>query len=209
MSKSKKIGTKKTVKKAPAAKGRKRDEALDSQILEAAIDILGDIGFDKMTMDMVAGKVGAGKSSLYRRWPGKAELVRDALVWMSKSSTDSDKLPDTGNVRDDLLAVVKPHNKEYADRKIRVLSGLGSFRSEHQKLAMEASEKIYAPWKSVNMEIFKRAIERGEIRKNADIDLGCEVILGVTSHYVMILYKTFDRAAYGELLDKIVLPALK
>lgn len=189
--------------------GRKRDHELDHQILEAAIDILGDVGFDRMTMDTVAAKASAGKASLYRRWPSKAELVRDALVWMSKRSTDVERLPDTGNIHDDLLAVVKAHDKEHSEKKIRILTGLGSFRSEHKKLALEATESIFEPWEAINMQLLQRAIERGEISQNANIEMACKIITAMTSHSVVALYKTFDKAAYSELLNKILLPALK
>ncbi|RYD34561.1 MAG: TetR/AcrR family transcriptional regulator, partial [Verrucomicrobiaceae bacterium] len=98
---------------APKKPGRKRDETRDRDILDATLDTLAEIGFDSMTMDQVAARVKAGKATLYRRWASKAELVRDALIGVSRNSIQVDQLPDTGNLRDDLLAVMKPHSMEY------------------------------------------------------------------------------------------------
>lgn len=193
----------------PTGLGRKRDHTLDARIIESAIDILAEAGFDSMTMDMVAARAKAGKATVYRRWASKAELVRDALIWMSRSSIELDKLPDTGSLRDDLLAVLKPYSSGFGERKLRVLSGLGSFFSDHRKFAEEATAGIFEPWIGVNRALMLRAIERGEIAAEADIDLACQVIASMTSHKSLVQNKQFDKAAYEALLDKILLPALK
>src|SRR6478672_9467119 len=70
------------------------------EIFDAALDVLADVGYDRLTMDAVAAAARASKATLYRRWSSKAALVIDALL--------SQKAPhepaDTGNLRDDLLA---------------------------------------------------------------------------------------------------------
>lgn len=189
--------------------GRKRDDTLDARIIEAAIDILEDAGFDSMTMDMVAGRAKAGKATVYRRWASKAELVRDALVWMSTSSVNLDELPDTGTLRGDLLGVMKPYSLEYSQRKLRVLAGLGSFFSEHRKLAEDVNEQIFRPWTGVNRQLMQRALERGEITNEASIEMACQVIVSMTLYRTVTLNKPFDKDVYSDLLDNLLLPALK
>ena len=195
--------------KEPAALGRKRDHTADTRIIEAAIDVLAESGFDSMTMDMVAARAKAGKATLYRRWASKAELVRDAVIWMSRSSVDLDHLPDTGSLRDDLLALLKPYSKDFGERKLRVLAGLGSFFSDHRKLAEEATAGIFEPWTAVNRTLMLRATERGEIPANADIDMACQVIISMTSFRTLTQSQRFDKAFYAALLDNILLPALR
>ena len=195
-------------KKVPAAVGRKRDESADARIIEAAIDVLAEAGFDAMTMDMVAARAKAGKATVYRRWTSKAELVRDALIFMSRSSVDLDRLPDTGSLRGDLLAVLTPYSKDFGEKKLRVLAGLGSFFSEHRKLAEEATNGIFKPWMAVNRALMSRAIDRGEISPKADIDMALQVIVSMTSHRTLNQSKPFDKKFYGNLLDNILIPAL-
>ena len=195
--------------KNPTALGRKRDDTLNARIIEAAIDILADVGFDSMTMDMVAASAKAGKATVYRRWSSKAELVRDALIWMSRNSVELDRLPDTGTLRGDLLSLMKPYSTEYSERKLRVLAKLGSFFSENRKSAEEATAGIFEPWTDINRTLMRRAIERGEISAEADIETACEVINALTSYRTLTQNKPFNKDSYAVLLDNILLPALK
>jgi AcrR family transcriptional regulator len=188
--------------------GRKRDQTADTRIIEAAIEILAESGFDVMTMDMVAARAKAGKATVYRRWASKAELVRDALIWMSRTSVELGNLPDTGSLRGDLLAVLKPYSTDHGERKFRVLAGLGSFFSEHRKAAEDAMAGIFGPWTAVNRALMLRSVERGELAENADIDMACQIVVSMTSYRSLTQSKPFDRAFYGKLLDNILLPAL-
>ena len=195
--------------KPAATVGRKRDHTLDARITEAALNILAEVGFDGMTMDMVAARAKAGKATVYRRWSSKAELVRDALIRMSRDSVELDRLPDTGTLRSDLLALLKPYSIENSERKFRVLAGLGSFFSEQRELAKEATAGIFGPWTDVNRTLMRRAVERGELSAHADIELACQVIVSMASYRSLTQSKPFDKVSFSALLDNILLPALK
>ncbi|RYD36004.1 MAG: TetR/AcrR family transcriptional regulator [Verrucomicrobiaceae bacterium] len=194
---------------APKKLGRKRDEGKDRDILDATLAVLAEIGFDTMTMDLVAARAKAGKATLYRRWASKGELVRDALIDMSRNSIEADQLPDTGNLRDDLLAVMKPHSMEYSERKLKVLAGLGSFSTRHPGLYDQALTGIFSPWISINTTLMKRAVQRRELPPTADIALACEVIISLTAFRTSSQRKQFNKAAYKALLDNILLPGLR
>ncbi|WP_310552175.1 TetR/AcrR family transcriptional regulator [Paenibacillus glufosinatiresistens] len=142
-------GSKSAEKPAKSA-GRKRDHTRDAQILEAAIEILAEAGFDGMTMDMVAARAKAGKATMYRRWSSKTELVRDALTWMNRNHLELDLLPDTGTLRGDLLALLKPQSIEEGERKLRVLAGLGSLFTQNSE---SINGEIFEPWAAVNLEL--------------------------------------------------------
>src|SRR6476619_1461080 len=72
----------------------------EQEILDATLEVLADVGYDRLTMDAVATRAKASKATLYRRWNGKVSLVIDALLSV-KSTPD---LPDTGTLRGDLIA---------------------------------------------------------------------------------------------------------
>ncbi|MNH83915.1 HTH-type transcriptional repressor Bm3R1 [compost metagenome] len=192
--------------KPAKALGRKRDHTRDAQILEATIDILAEAGFDGMTMDMVAARAKAGKATMYRRWSSKAELVRDALTWMNRNHLELDLLPDTGTLRNDLLALLKPQSIEEGERKLRVLAGLGSFLSQNPETV---NGEIFEPWAVVNRELMHRAAGRGEISTHADIEMACQVITSMASYRGLVQHKTFDKHFYTSLIDGVLLPALK
>src|SRR5215204_3685125 len=122
--------------------GRKRDHTRDPEILAAAIDVLAETGFDGMTIDMVAARAKAGKATLYRRWPSKADLVIDAVACMKAGELDVDRLPDTGTLRGDLVAMIRPRTIEEGERKLRIMAGLFGMLSSSPDLAEAARAAI-------------------------------------------------------------------
>src|ERR1700729_2117030 len=82
-------------------RGKPRERA----ILSAVIELLGQVGYEAMTMDAVAARAHASKTTIYRRWPGKPELVRAAVdVRVAGRLLGA---PDTGSLRGDLLSVMR------------------------------------------------------------------------------------------------------
>jgi AcrR family transcriptional regulator len=71
----------------------------EQEILDAALEVLGEVGYDRLTMDAVAHRAKASKATLYRRWNSKATLVVEALA----SQKTTPPVPDTGDLRTDLL----------------------------------------------------------------------------------------------------------
>ncbi len=86
----------------PARSGRPRSAAADAAILEATRASLVDLGWSKLTMGDVASRAGVAKTTLYRRWAGKNELVVDAVAVLF----DALELPDLGSLAADVQAVV-------------------------------------------------------------------------------------------------------
>jgi AcrR family transcriptional regulator len=125
--------------------GRPMDVTRDADILDAALDILAEEGYERMTIDMVAARAKAGKATLYRRWPSKTELVIDAVACMKNSSIDYANLPDTGTLRGDLVALIKPVSINDNEKKLRVMAGLVSLIARNPELADVAREVIVAP----------------------------------------------------------------
>src|SRR5215218_6021313 len=150
--------------------GRKRDHTRDPEILAAAIDVLAETGFDGMTIDMVAARAKAGKATLYRRWPSKAELVLDAVACMKAADIVPETLPDTGSLRGDLIALIKPHSIEEGAKKLQVMAGLVSMLSQSPELADAANAAIVEPRAALNRLLLHRAIDRGEISPECDVD---------------------------------------
>lgn len=194
--------------KPASALGRKRDHTRDEKILEAAIDLLAESSFDGMTMDMIAARAKAGKATVYRRWSSKVELVRDALAWMNQNHLELESLPDTGSLREDLLMLLKPQSIAEEERKYRVLAGLGSFL-QHPAFAEAGTAGIFDAWMVVNRELMNRAVARGEISAQADLEMACQVITSVASFRGLIQRKPFDKLFFTALIDGILLPALK
>src|SRR4051812_26962749 len=109
---------------APRRPGRKRDHSRDAVILDATLAVLAEQGYDRMTIDAVAERAGAARATVYRRWPTKAGLVIAAVSRMSSGDVDAANLPDTGTLRGDLTAMIRPFDDEQQQIRIRAVAGL-------------------------------------------------------------------------------------
>ncbi|MEO8263621.1 MAG: TetR/AcrR family transcriptional regulator [Pseudolysinimonas sp.] len=187
--------------------GRKRDPSRDTDILEATLEVLAETGYDGMTIDMVASRVQAGKATVYRRWASKADLVIDAVACM-KSKVDIDNLPDTGTLRGDLVALIKTPTIQDAERRAKIMGGLVSLIEREPGLADSAHRAITGPRVAVNRKLFQRAIDRGEISADADIELLSEVSSSMVTYRTLMLRRPVDRAYLISIIDGIILPAV-
>ncbi|WP_235833362.1 TetR/AcrR family transcriptional regulator [Glaciibacter flavus] len=187
--------------------GRKRDHTRDADILAAALDVLSEEGYDGMTVDMVATRARAGKATLYRRWPSKAELVIDAVACLKKTDASA-PLPDTGTLRGDLIALIKPHSIEDGEKKLQIMAGIASMLSRSPELADVARAAMVEPRAAINRQLFRRAVERGEISADHDFELLSLLSPSVVTYRTLMLRKPVDREFLISLIDEVVLPAL-
>ena len=188
--------------------GRKRDHTRDPEILDAALAVLSECGYEAMTMDMVATRARAGKATLYRRWPSKAELVIEAVACMKQGMSSLENAPDTGTLRGDLIGLIRPHSMEESERKMQVMGGLVSMLSRDPQLADAVNEAITEPRARLNRLLIERAIARGEVRADADVDTIAHIGPSMTAYRTLVQRKPVDRDFLVGLIDGVVLPAL-
>jgi AcrR family transcriptional regulator len=188
--------------------GRKRDHSRDSDILDAALDVLAETGYDGMTIDMVAARAKAGKATLYRRWPSKPDLVLDAVACMKAGAYEPAELPDTGTLRGDLVAMVKPPSMRDGERKMKIMAGIVSMLARSPELADAAREALVEPRAAINRILFQRAIDRGEIAADVDLERLCMIGPAMVAYRVLMLRTPVDRAFLLGTIDQIILPAV-
>jgi len=191
---------------APKKLGRKRDHTRDPEILDAALTVLAETGYDGMTIDMVAAKAKAGKATLYRRWASKGELVIEAVACMKQ--VDPEDIPDTGTLRGDLVAMIKPPAIHDAERKVRVMAGLTSMISRDPELADAAYAAIVEPRAAVNRRLLQRAIDRGEIPADTDVETVSLISQSMSTYRAVMLRKPVDREFLLSVIDGVLMPLL-
>lgn len=189
--------------------GRKRDLTRDAAILDAALEVLAEVGYAGMTMDMVAVRAKAGKATVYRRWSSKADLVLDAVTHLKRGQVDLDRLPDTGTLRGDLVGLIRPKTIEEERQRLRVMVGLASVLSHDAGLADAVNAAIHEPWVEVNCLLMRRAIDRGEISASVDVETLSLVIPSMAAFRMLIQRKPVDREFLVSLIDGLLLPALR
>ena len=157
-------------------RGRPRDPETDSKITRAAAELLLLRGFDKTTVDEVAARAGVGKATVYRRWPSKEDLAVAAMETLYSAEFPE---PDTGSIRGDLAASYRSFiafaNTDTGKAYMR-MSITESLRDERIAALYRASterRELDAP------RSLERAIETGEVRKEADIDTAVQYLGGI------------------------------
>jgi AcrR family transcriptional regulator len=190
-----------------AKPGRKRDHTRDPEIMTAAIDVLAEVGFERMTVDMVAARARAGKATLYRRWPSKADLVLDAVSCMG--ATKASALPDTGSLRGDLVALLSPRTVHDAGHKLKVMLGLASVIAHSPELAGSIRAAFLEPRIAVTRALLERAKERGEISATCDTGLLSQVSSSMVLSRAMLEHRSVDRDFLLSVIDGVILPAAR
>src|SRR4051812_5544685 len=106
-----------------SAPQRRRGAALEKALLDAAWAELNDHGYDEFTIDAVAARAATSRAVLYRRWPGKPELVHAALV--NAVGDHPVAAPDTGSLRGDVIALLRQANRRRARLAVILFTRLG------------------------------------------------------------------------------------
>ncbi len=177
-------------------------------ILDAAINLLAEVGYEGLTMDLVAARARDGKATVYRRWSSKAEMVLDAVRHMKADLVDLQRLPDTGTLRDDLLALFRPRSVTETERKMRAMAGLATLLSQDPASAEAGHSATAAPWVEANRVLIRRAIARGEASSGADVETLAQIIPSMAAYRALVQRRPFERAFLVGLLDGVLLPAL-
>lgn len=188
--------------------GRKRDHARDSVILDATLAVLAEQGYDRMTIDMVAARADMARATVYRRWATKAALVLEAVSRMSRGDVDLEHLPDTGSLRGDMTAMIRPFDDAQQQVRIQAVAGLLLLARSDDRLAGAVAGAGIGPWIEASRLLMRRAVDRGEFPPEADIDTLAQVIpMMCVSRAVQQLPITREFSL--ALLDGVIIPALR
>lgn len=169
-------------------------------ILEAVLGELGEVGYGALTIESVAARAGVGKSTIYRHWPGKLELVEDAFRTLKAPVV----VPDHGSLRDKLVSVISqvaglaqkstysacmPALIEAAERDINV-------RTFHAQFAGER--------RAVLVGLLRDAVEAGELRPGADPELLADALTGPILLRRLLLMQPVGPEIGAALVDQVV-----
>src|SRR4029079_6650036 len=139
----------------------------EQEILDAALEVLGEVGYDRLTMDAVAQRAKASKATLYRRWNSKRTLVVEALARVKGVPA----VPDTGDLRTDLLTTFCGMGGLTDHDTTANLARVVNAVSTDPEFAVEFRRQVVEPKARVSRVIFERARDRGELRDDLDLDI--------------------------------------
>ena len=176
----------------------------EQEIFDATLNVLAEVGYDRLTMDSVATAARASKATLYRRWSGKSALVIDAL----SSQKEEGPLPDTGNLRDDLVEAFCSPGGLTDTHQLAVFSSVITAMGRDQEFAEAFRRDFIAPKFQRNVTLFKRAQARGDISPDLDLDLITPALPGIVLHRMFMLGDLPTAQLIMAVIDQIVMPAV-
>ena len=182
--------------------GRPFDAAIEAELLRVTQTLLIEVGFEGLTVDAVAKRCNASKATIYRRWPSKIALAVAATVALLPAP----EMPDTGDLREDLI--VCGHGFIHEEGRVAVLSSLLTAARHNSALRIAAREALGAPLSRKFEHVLTRAVSRGVIAKDIDIDIISEVFPAIAFHYVAALGLPIDEHLLLRVIDGVLLPAL-
>ncbi len=169
---------------APArGRGRPRSERADRAILDATLRMVGEHGVAGTSIEGVAAEAGVGKTTIYRRWPNKSDLI---LAAISNLVPPGDP-PDTGTMAGDMAAL--------AETQRRRLSGSGLSGIVPRVLAESMSdpdlhrdyvERVVEPFRAMLRLFIERGIDRGELRADLEVESLVDLLHGIPIYRMLM-----------------------
>jgi AcrR family transcriptional regulator len=186
--------------------GRRRGATLEQAILRAAVEELAEVGYPGLTMDRVARRAGTNKNAIYRRWPNRAALGVAAYRQMVEVGL---RLPDTGDLRGDVLALLHRINRDLSSPRGDILRGLLAAVSDEPELLAQLQAQGdggTATW----LTILGRAVARGEALPEAlHPRVATVAIVLLRNEYVTRGISTVPDEVIVEIVDEVYLPLVR
>jgi AcrR family transcriptional regulator len=183
-----------------------RGEPVVNEVLDATLVELSQAGYRALRIENVAARAGVHKTTIYRRWPEKVDLVEAALL---RNFDDGFTPPDTGALRTDLLEIAK--HMVHVSLGPTGKSLVRMLMAEHNEPdVVRIVRSLRATKERVPRALFARAAARGELREGVDGDLIIGMLAGTIHHMAFamgsvpspeVLEAIVDVAAYGVIAD--------
>jgi AcrR family transcriptional regulator len=161
---------------------RPRSAASHAAILQAALELVVEGGLHGTSIEGIAARAGVGKTTIYRRWKTKEELFTEALRTVVLPLPD----PDTGSLRGDVTAVAAFNLGNVPRNAALLMPRLMIEAADDPELFAVMREVLVDPRRRVFKVILARAVERGELREDLDLDDATDILIGPLIYEILI-----------------------
>jgi AcrR family transcriptional regulator len=188
---------------APAGErrpGRPRDARADAAILDAAVSVLAEVGAAGFTVDAVAARAGCGKATIYRRWPSRTSLLLDTAHQMGLEPS----AVDTGSVERDLVSLMTELGRKLRETETgRILPSVVAEAAVRPDMKAVLAEFVHDR-RERPREVVRRAIQRGELPADIDVELLLDLLGGTVIYRELIACRPTDEAFVARLVAAVL-----
>jgi AcrR family transcriptional regulator len=176
----------------------------ESELLAVTLRLLQEHGYERLTIDAVAGAAHASKATVYRRWPSKADLVLAAFIDGVRQATVT---PDTGTLRGDLMQIgekICQQGRRHASTIRAVLVEVS-----HHPALNDALQRQFLDQREASIKgVLQCAVDRGEISAAAVTDELWDLLPGYLIFRSIIAGRPPTRETVRALVDDVIMPGL-
>jgi AcrR family transcriptional regulator len=185
-------------------RGRPRSERSRRAILAATSELMLERPLPEVSMEAVAERAGAGKATIYRWWPSKELLVLDAL--RSEWTTSGPDAVDTGSLAGDLRVLILPWVRQLAAKPYgRVIAAIVARAQDDPAFAEQYRTHFVGPRRELSRQAMSRAIERGEIAADTDVEAALDLIYGPIYHRLLHRHAPLTEPFATTILEYVLL----
>jgi AcrR family transcriptional regulator len=186
---------------APGRAGRPRSAEADDAILDATMDLFCEQGYDGLAVEGVACRAGVAKTTIYRRYPTKLELVMAAIERAKEGLIPE---PDTGVLRDDLLAIAAGYTAMLQSETVgRAIPMMMAAKARSPELAA-AHEEFVSSRRAATHAVIQRGIDRGDLAAGSDPTVIADMLTGALFTRVFVAGQPVDDAYLEALVDRLL-----
>jgi len=191
----------------PRGRGRPRAADVDDRVLAAARAIEAEVGYDATTIEAVAARAGVAKTAIYRRWPNKGVLIYEAVLGRADHRTP---VPDTGDVRADLLAVLHTNAAGFRVAATRgLIAALLGEALRDERLAEVLRTRFFGPRADAIAARVAAAVAQRELRPTVDAALVPALLTGSLQYLWTVRGSTLDDDDLARVVDAVIGPHLR
>jgi AcrR family transcriptional regulator len=195
------IDTESVVNQPRSRAGRPRSERSRTAVLEAAAELMHEMGLRAMTTEGIASRSGASKATIYKWWPNKYAVAVEAFL--SELRIESPD-PDTGSAAEDFRVTLRGLAHFYASASGLVFAQLVGEAQFDPAVAAELRDRLIHARREVGRTIWNRGVARGELRGDIDPEVGIDIVFGPALYRLMTGYAPFDEAAADAVVDAVM-----
>lgn len=185
----------------------RRNERSRRAILDATRALLAETGYADLTVGAIAARAGAGKQTIYRWWGGKGAVVLDALV--DAVQVGGMTLTDTGDLRADLLLVMRATVAEFADPRLSATTRALTIETLiDDELAGQVRDRLLRPQLDAVEERLRSGQRAGEVREDLELYQAVELLFGPLYHRWLLRTGPLTEA-YADGLVDLVMAAIR
>ena len=189
--------------KPPRGRGEAREEA----ILGATLELLAEVGYDRMSMDAIAVRARASKATIYRRWSGKAELVVTAVE--RRAGERVTEPSDPKDLRADLLDTLRAMRDGLTRQDASLLLGLMTAMHHDEELAQTVRTRMVDSKAHALDPAVDRAVARGDLPATVNRTLLAELSSAMLFSRGFMAGQPLDDAFLAGLVDDVLMPLLR